>query len=339
MWPLRAIRRIGAGLAGAARLAGLLVLLAAPARAQLHPLPRGPRPLHARLEQASVVAVGTVAEVDEGRIGIRDAAALRGEPGSSFEVKRSPLAPPPLEAGTRAVLFLRGARSPYLLVDDPAELVVLGDDDEVVAWERALRALLNAEDDPGALLGLYVDWLTSSPESLRTAAVQALPDPDAPFLPIGPGAARTLVRVALDAQATSAARRAAALVAASDPDGRAALVRAVPERAERPELVDIALRAGAAAGTPGETEAIGRALAHPDPDVRRAALRAALFAWSDALEEQIAALAANDPVPMVRQDASQVLGQRPARGSGAASAGTRSEKSAQQADAPAAGSD
>jgi hypothetical protein len=339
MRPLRAIRRFGAGLGGAARLAGLLPLLAAPVQAQLHPLPPGPRPLHARLEQASVVAIGTVAAVDEGRIGIRDATALRGEPGSSFEVKRSPLAPPPLEPGTRAVLLLRGARSPYLLVDDPRELVVLGDDDAVVTWERALLALLDAADDPGALLGLYVDWLTSGPESLRTAAVQALPDPRAPFLPIDSEAARALVRVALDARATPAARRAATLVATRSPDGRKALVRAVPERAERPELVAIALQAGAAARTPGEAEAIGRALADPDPDVRRAALGAALFAWSDDLAEQVAALAARDPVPMVRRDATQVLGQRAAGRSAADPAGALSDTPGGQAGARASGPD
>ena len=102
------------------RIVAVLVLvlaLAPTARAQ-HPLPQGSRPLHVRLAAADVVAVGTIGAITEGRVEIRDATVLRGDAAASFEIKRSPAKALQFATGVPAVLLLRGARSPYVLVDD-----------------------------------------------------------------------------------------------------------------------------------------------------------------------------------------------------------------------------
>ena len=118
----------------------LVLALAPTARAQ-HPLPQGSRPLHVRLAAADVVAVGTVGAISDGRVEIRDATVLRGDAAASFEIKRSPAKALPFATGVPAVLLLRGARSPYVLVDEPREIVLLRDSADVKRWSEALRAL------------------------------------------------------------------------------------------------------------------------------------------------------------------------------------------------------
>src|SRR5690606_37651576 len=123
---------------------------AAGARAQ-HGMTSGPRPLHLRLAAADVVAIATVAAVTEGSVALRDAVVLRGEAAPDFELKRAPSKQIPYAVGLAFVLPLRGARSPYVLVDDAREIVTLRDDAAIAAWREALPALLAAGDDPDAL--------------------------------------------------------------------------------------------------------------------------------------------------------------------------------------------
>ena len=77
-----------------ALLLGLWAVPTGPAGAQMggHGMPSPPRPLHQRLAEADVLALGAVARVDTGRFAIADAEAWRGTPGSAFEIKRAPSA-------------------------------------------------------------------------------------------------------------------------------------------------------------------------------------------------------------------------------------------------------
>jgi hypothetical protein len=147
----------------------LLLLFACAAGAQPigHPLPPLPRAFHARLAAADVVAVLRVERVDEGRLAVRLEQALLGAPPAAFEVKRSPLRPPPLATGDRALLLLRGDRPPYVLADEPSEVIRLADDAMAARWSEAASGALAARGDPAALAALYADWIERGPASLR----------------------------------------------------------------------------------------------------------------------------------------------------------------------------
>jgi len=155
---------------------GLLLALGGAAAAQPigHPMPSGPRPLHVRLAGIDVAAVVRVERVDEGRIALRLEDALAGAAPAAFEVKRSPLRPPPLATGDRALLLLRGDRPPYVLADEPSEVIRLGDDAMALRWSSALRATLASRDDPAALAKLYREWTVNGPESLRELGASGL---------------------------------------------------------------------------------------------------------------------------------------------------------------------
>jgi hypothetical protein len=143
----------------------------------LHPLPPGPRALHTRLAEAELVAVVEVERIDEGRIALRLDEALAGAPPGAFELKRSPLRPPPLASGDRALLLMRGDRPPYVLADQPSEVIRLADDAMAVRWTAAVRKALAARDDPAELAALYGDWVEHGPASLAelgAAGLQAL---------------------------------------------------------------------------------------------------------------------------------------------------------------------
>ena len=158
-------------------LLGLLLAGAAGAQPLGHPVPLGPRPFHVRAAAAELVAVVRVERVAEGRIALRLEDALAGSPPEAFELKRSPLRPPPLATGDRALLLLRGDRPPYVLTDDPAEVIRLSDDAMAARWSAAARAALAARDDPAALAGVYRDWVENGPASLSdlgAAGLQAL---------------------------------------------------------------------------------------------------------------------------------------------------------------------
>jgi hypothetical protein len=155
------------------RLGPALTLGLAGAAAAQHPH-AGPRPFHVRLAAADVVAVVQVEKIDEGRIAVRRLDALAGSPPEAFEVKRSPLRPPPLATGDRALLLLRGDRPPYVLADEPAEVIRLADALMTARWSAAARAALASREDPAALAALYGEWIEHGPESLRELGAAGL---------------------------------------------------------------------------------------------------------------------------------------------------------------------
>jgi hypothetical protein len=283
-------------------------LPARPARAQeLHPLPEGPRPLHLRMDEADVVAIGTVASIDPGRISIHDAIVLRGDAPDAFPIKRAPADPPPLAVGHEAVLFLRGARPPYVLVDAPREMVVLHGDAEVAHWRTGLDALLHAEDDRERLLTVYLGWLDGDDPSLRETAGAALVDLRSGFLPLDRTHALARVPVALDPARSTDARRVSARLAVTDPDASAALLAGVPGAANDPQVVETALRAGFERHLPGYPPALARAFADGNPEVRLAAVRVVRIAPTGSDVARLRKLAAGDPDRGVRREAQKVL--------------------------------
>jgi hypothetical protein len=131
-----------------------------------HPGIPGPRPLHERLAGADRVAVVQVERIDAGRIAVTRLDLLAGEAPEAFEVKRSPLRPPPLATGDRALLLLRGARPPYVLADEASEVIRLSDDAMAERWAGAVRAVLANRDDRAALVTVYAEWIAEGPVSL-----------------------------------------------------------------------------------------------------------------------------------------------------------------------------
>ncbi len=136
--------------------------LAAQAQAP-HAIPPPARPLHERSALAEVIALARVTRVEAGRIAVERRAALRGVPPAAFEVKFSPLRPPALAVGGRALLLLRGARPPYVLVDEPQEILVFHTDADEAALRDALPALLAVERDLPAAACVYSSWQTQAP--------------------------------------------------------------------------------------------------------------------------------------------------------------------------------
>ena len=158
----------------------LLSLLAPAAAASAqgfgHPLPPGLRPFHERLAQVDVAAVVRVERVDEGRIEVVREDALAGSPPERFEVKRSPLAPPPLATGDRALLLLRGDLPPYVFADQPSEVIRLEGDAMAARWSGAVRQAVAHRGDPARLVPVYLDWIDGGPETLREIGRSSLVD-------------------------------------------------------------------------------------------------------------------------------------------------------------------
>jgi len=285
-----------------------MLALAPTARAQ-HPLPQGSRPLHVRIAAADVVAVGMVGPITDGRVEIRDATVLRGDAPASFEIKRSPAKSLPFATGVPAVLLLRGARSPYVLVDEPREIVLLRDTADAKRWTEALQALEAASADPNRLLQIYLAWLDGDDETLRDAAGAALADFRAPFLPLGREDALLRAHAALDPTRAASTRRVSALLAVTQADGAAALVEGIPGQGADPQVIAIALRAAVSVAREQRVAALLRALADEERDVRRAALAAAPALWTDAVAAKVTELAASDPDPRARADAQDAKAQ------------------------------
>jgi hypothetical protein len=141
-----------------------------------HPLPPGLRPFHERLAGAEVVAVVRVLRVDEGRIEVLREDSLAGEAPERFEIKRSPLNPPPLATGDRALLLLRGERPPYVLADQPAEVIRLEGDAMAARWGDAVRHVLASGARPAALVPVYLDWIDGGPDTLSEIGRSSLLD-------------------------------------------------------------------------------------------------------------------------------------------------------------------
>jgi hypothetical protein len=141
-----------------------------------HPMPPGLRPFHERLAQADVAVVVRVERVDEGRIAVVREEVVAGAAPERFEVKRSPLAPPPLASGDRALLLLRGDRPPYVLADPPAEVIRLEGDAMAARWSGAVRQVAAWRTEPARLVPVYADWVEAGPETLREIGLASLRD-------------------------------------------------------------------------------------------------------------------------------------------------------------------
>lgn len=299
-------------------LAAALLIAAAGGRlagAQVHgghPLPPRPRPLHARVAEADLVVVAHVREVDAGRIRVDGARALVGTAPERFEVKRSPTDPPPLGPGDRAILPLRGARPPYVLVDRPLETIRLADAVQEERWSGAVRAVAEAVADPARLPPLYVDWLLQGPDTLRELGLQGLLDPSAAFQPLGDAFQADLAARAFDRSLPAEGRGSAAGLAALSPAGAARLLAGIPSRDDpaEPSISQAALRGGVHHGSAGLGAALRRCLATPDAALRLAGLEAAglLDAPLPAdLRAAVARIAEADADDAVRERARAVL--------------------------------
>jgi hypothetical protein len=298
--------------------AALLVLAwAVPASGQglaAH-LPSGPsaRPFHERLAGADAVAIGTVRSVELGRIHVEAARALRGSPGESFSLKRAPSHPPPLETGDRVLLLLRGARSPYLLVDEPGEVHVLADAAEEAAWRETFATLDASGDAPETLRDVYLGWLSGADAALRDAARLGLASPDAPFAPLPPQLSERLLADALDPQLDPGRRRATAAVVLARPDRASALLErlALDPLSDDPQVLRQALAVGALQRLPELEPLLTRALRHPRPELRAEALQLSTLAARSALARPaLEQVAKEDPVEELRVQAQRALARR-----------------------------
>ena len=213
-------------------VAGVL-LIASIAEAQVgHPSAGRPRAIHERLDAADRVVRIRVGAISEGRIAVEEATALVGEATAPFEIKRSPLRPPPLVEGDEAIVFLRGARPPYVLVDEPGEVIRLGnsgagEEDRIQRWGDAIQALAAGREESAALAETYLDWIDGGPTTLRALGANGVLDliGREPSLSAGIGAER--VAHAVDPVAEIDARRISAHLAATNPRSGAALCEAV----------------------------------------------------------------------------------------------------------------
>jgi hypothetical protein len=273
-----------------------------------HGLPPPPRPLHVRLALADVVAFATVERVELGRIAVGDAQALRGAPAGSFRIKRAPSKAPDLAAGERALFLLRGARDPYVMVDEPREVVRIEDAEREARWRAGLAELLAAKGDD-AVHATYLDWIDGPGDGLRQAATQALADRRRSPLPAEVRVERA--RIALDASRPAAVRRASANVACLEPAGTAALVAGLDRADVDPGVVRVALTMGALQRVEGLSDAVVTSLGHANREVRRAALPAAVaLAGEPAVRAALEELAEREEDAELREAARRALGRR-----------------------------
>jgi hypothetical protein len=296
----------------------LSLLAAGPARAQTamgHPAPEGPRPLHRLVAEADVIAIATIATIDAadpGRIRVRDALPIVGVPGASFELKRAPSNPPVFPIGSRALLLLRGARAPYVLVDAPRENVVVADPASEARWADALRALRAATGDPLRLRDVYLAWCDGDVEALRQQATRGLYDAEAGFHPLPPELGVERARRALDPALPAGVRRSSAAVAILTPEGTSALVAGAPpagagEGSGAADVLEIAIQGAMLRNDgPGLGGAVQRGLASSDTSVRRVAARYGAQISLPDVRAAVAKLATTDPDPEVRKLAEKV---------------------------------
>lgn len=272
-------------------------------------LPQAVRPLHARVALSDAAAVATVEAVDTGRIRLRDAAPVFGDVSATFALKRSPSRPPPLGPGDRVLLLLRGARSPYVAVDAPAETRVLADARAEERWREAVGDVRAAGADAEALRELYLRWLDGAAPDLQRAALTGLGDRAAPFQPLSDPLLRRIARAAVAAAADGDTRRTAAAALVQSERGREILLESLPGASGADaEVLALALRLGVLGGHAGVRATFERALAHDDGAIRAVALGfGGLAAHDPGLRGQIERLAREDPDPHVRSAAERVL--------------------------------
>jgi hypothetical protein len=270
-------------------------------------MPVPARPLHVRLALADVVALGTVERVATGRVDVVDAFAIRGEPGDRFRLKRSPSRPDGLVAGERALLLLRGARTPYVLVDEPREILRITSPEQEQSWRAALAALLNAEDGE-ARRSVYLAWLDGPNDALRGAAVQALTDRAHSTSPIPVDLARERARIALDPTRSETVRRASASIACQNPAGTTALLAGLDDPGVDLGVVQLALGLGAMQRAKGLSEALVAMLRSSDAERVAAAIPAAtLAAGAPTVRAELERIAAEGTSDELRASAAHAL--------------------------------
>jgi hypothetical protein len=69
---------------------------------------------------------------------------------------------------------MRGDRSPYVLADQPSEVIRLADDAMASRWSAAVRAALVAQAEPAKLAVLYAEWAEHGPPSLADLGAAGL---------------------------------------------------------------------------------------------------------------------------------------------------------------------
>jgi hypothetical protein len=235
---------------------------------------------------------------------------LLGEMPESFEVKRSSSGAGSDEVGDLAVLFLRGARTPYVHADEARERIRFDDPDAARRFAAAVEALVDAGDDRVSLLALHVAWLASPDDPLRRLAVNAFLLAEPPFGPLPASTSRDLAKAAADPDRGLEERRASAMVALTREEGLAELVARVPgsDRAADAGITEQVLRVAARKRSQGGADALHRTLTHPDPEIRRAGLRVMGRRSQFVVpQELLARMAENDPDAEVRRQAEFTL--------------------------------
>jgi hypothetical protein len=266
-----------------------------------------PRPLHRRLAESDALALGAVEAVELGRIQVGAATSLRGDVPTRFELKRAPSSPPPLAAGDRVVLLLRGARSPYLLVDEPDELWKLGAPEADAAVAEALRALDAERADPAALASRYAAWLASG-AALQRPAAQAL-EGDADLLARADARVPAMLADLALAAEDASLRDDAARAAVKSELGLVRLLAGLPGTAADPQVVAHALFAGLSRAD--GRAAARRCLEHASPAVRGATLRfGGMIAGDPAIRSALQRIASDDPDEQLRLAARRALSTR-----------------------------
>ncbi len=297
------------GAFGHARLLVCVLGLAGAAWAQ-HPFvpgmaPPERRPLHLRLGEADAAAIGRVAQVEAGRIRIEDAEALLGEVAASFELKRSPSNPPGVAEGERALWLLRGARTPYLLVDGAAALERIADDAQAAAWAGAVRDLAGAPE-PAARGGVYASWLDSELPELARAGAVGLASEGA-----SPDSSEDLLELAT-ASTDRETRRYAARGLVRSRAGADALLARLPDVASPDvDVLSIALMSALPEEPERGRAALLRALAHATHEIRGAALAIAVGSLHDPpVRARVGEIAYADPDDELRAMARRALATR-----------------------------
>jgi hypothetical protein len=291
-------------------LIGLLAALAAGEAAGQHPLLPRSRTLLERVALSDAIALAEVTAVDPDRLHLRRVDPLLGELPDVFEVKSSSRDLGRYEVGDLAILFLRGARTPYVHADEARERIHPADPEAARRVAGALEALIAVRGDDDRLLALHLAWLASPDENLQRLAVNAFLLPEPLFAPLSPEQARELARIATDPDRGIAERRASALVASTRAAGLDSLVAAVPGTPAGADAVvtEQALSLAALRRAPGTADALRRTLAHPSPEIRRVGLTIAERQGSfAAAREMVARMAEGDPDVETRRRAQRAL--------------------------------
>ncbi len=268
------------------------------------------RPLQVRLAQADLVIVAEVVGLSDGRIDVAGVRPLWGAAPDRFQIKRRRSSPPPLAVDDRALLLLRGARAPYVLVDEPAETVRLVDARGEKAWSEAVQAVLAHPDDPSALAARMLGWIDRGPAALRDTALVSL----GPLLEASESLRKEVALERADAAARSdlprEARAISAQLAAGSEQGQDRLVAELA-RAEELEATSLAmaLRFASLRNHTDLASLYHRALRSEHPELRRIAAQDPNPArrLGESATSALTRIAADDPDELVQKAARKTL--------------------------------